>query len=445
MADINELKVYNEDTDYEDFFKGVSSDTEEIYEDDLSDDEIDAIIRYADKVYNDKYDDEFDDLHSIDIFISKYSSEEQSEEKSEEQSEEQSEDVSSAEPESPDEAVPVEAAAEEEPEKPGKHYREVDETDNYEDTDEEKHENTDEKTDEDTDGSDEDAYLRYYDESDDKNLDLDGDFYDGIDAMDLNEDLDEGYYYETDGEFSDDDEPVDMYDDEEYYEEYYEDYDGEEDYPEEGSGAKLKRGFMSMLGFGDSGDEEFDDYFNDEVLAREEARQEKFRDSNDFFEEAPSRFSGAMSLKDAEYADDGNTSSLSGKMQSYPIKVITGSAKKIGGTVKGVSKHLGYFAVNVKRTVKTTVAEKKQKKSEAERSEQEKQEKTRAAQERRRAVSSFIKVHSRSDAKSTRKSCQPRKSLFSAKAIPEKIKSVLKSKTNKSGKPSENDDSAQNK
>ena len=106
---------------------------------------------------------------------------------------------------------------------------------------------------------------------------------------------------------------------------------------------------------------------------------------------------------------------------------------------------MGYFAVNVKRPVKTTVAEKKQKKSEAERSEQEKQEQTRTAQERRRAVNSLIKVHSRSDAKSTRKSCQPRKSLFSAKAIPEKIKSVLKSKTNKSGKPSENDDSAQNK
>ncbi len=419
MTDINELKAYNDDTVAEDFYEGVSSDTEEEYGDDLRDDEIDAIIRRADRVYNGYDEDEFDDLHSIDIFISKYSSEEFSEEQSEDKS---------AEPENPEEAAPDEVPAAEEPETVGKHFRD-DDTDN------------DEYTDEDAKAPDEDGYVRYYDDPDEIDLEIDGDFYDGIDAMDLDENLDEGYYDETDGEISDDDESVETYEDEEYYE----DYEGEEDYPEEGSAAGLKRGFMSMLGFGDSGDEEFDDYFNDEVLAREEARQEKFRDSNDFFEEAPSRFSGAMSPKDAEYADGSGFSLKNEVKQSYPVKVITVSAKKFSGTVKGAGKHLGYFAENVKRTVKTAVAEKKQKKSEAERSGQEKQEQTRAAQERRRAVNGLLKVHRRGDAKDSRKSSQPRKSRFSTKAIPQKIKSVLKSKTDKSGKPSEKDGSAQNK
>ena len=56
--------------------------------------------------------------------------------------------------------------------------------------------------------------------------------------------------------------------------------------------------------FGETDENEEDEYNNDEELVREEAKRVKFKDSDDFFEEAPKKTIGVISSKELRDAED---------------------------------------------------------------------------------------------------------------------------------------------
>ncbi len=158
----------------------------------------------------------------------------------------------------------------------------------------------------------------------------------------------------------------------------------------------------------DEADEEFEEYASDEVLVREESNQDKFRDSSDFFEEAPKRMMGVISSKEIEEAEEydviGEEEQRAEAIEKEPVKKGEGfsnAMKKVGAGLKSFGVHCGYFATNVKRAIKRKSAKNKRKKAEEERRrrQMERRAQERAARERapRRDENGLVQVHRRDD------------------------------------------------
>ena len=190
-----------------------------------------------------------------------------------------------------------------------------------------------------------------------------------------------------------------------------------------------------------SGDEDFEEYVQDEVLVREESRQERFKDSSDFFEEAPKRSFGIILSRDEDdepqdlsTADDGDQTeddeaaeetgaSKPKKGVPEPVRKIGSGFRNIGGGVKSFGTHCGYFAKNVKREVTCSRMKKKRQKAAEERRREaelrgrqepkpkkavkpaqperkataQQPQTAKKSQESRRISNGLVQVHSRSD------------------------------------------------
>ena len=125
---------------------------------------------------------------------------------------------------------------------------------------------------------------------------------------------------------------------------------------------------------GESEQEALDDYNNDEVLVREEAKRNKFSESSDFFEEAPGKLMGFISREEIEDAEEFDVitevEQKAAEVTSEPERRESskpGIAKRFTAGLSSFGKHCGYFAVNVSREIKRGRAKKKRKKEEAER------------------------------------------------------------------------------
>ncbi len=151
----------------------------------------------------------------------------------------------------------------------------------------------------------------------------------------------------------------------------------------------------------DEADEEFDELLNDEVLVREESRQERFKNSNDFFEEAPRRIFGVISSKQIADAEEYD---VIGEEEQRAVEIEkeqpkAKERKSVGASVKSFFTHCGYFATNVKREIKRKRAKSKRKKAEEERRrrQMERRQQERAVKERRRDSNGLVQVRSRDD------------------------------------------------
>ena len=161
----------------------------------------------------------------------------------------------------------------------------------------------------------------------------------------------------------------------------------------------------SLFGEADENDEE--DYNNDEELVRQEAKRVKFKDSDDFFEEAPKKTMGVISskeLRDAEDFDVIHEVEERVKEVEKPSqnagKSFVEAMKKFGGGIKSFGVHCGYFCTNVSRMIKRKHAMKKRQKAEAERRERARQRAERQrAQRREMENGGLVRVHSRSESR----------------------------------------------
>lgn len=157
--------------------------------------------------------------------------------------------------------------------------------------------------------------------------------------------------------------------------------------------------------FGEADENDEEDYNNDEELVREEAKRTKFRDSDDFFEEAPKKTIGVISseeLRDAEDFDVISEVEERAKEVEKPSqnagKSFVEAMKKVGGGIKSFGVHCGYFCTNVSRMIKRKRAMKKRQKAEAERRERARQRAERQrAQRREMENGGLVQVHSRND------------------------------------------------
>ena len=155
--------------------------------------------------------------------------------------------------------------------------------------------------------------------------------------------------------------------------------------------------------FGEADENDEEDYNNDEELVREEAKRVKFRDSDDFFEEAPKKTMGVISSKDIRDAEDFdviNEVEERVKEVEKPSqnagKSFVEAMKKVGGGIKSFGVHCGYFCTNVSRMIKRKHAMKKRQKAEEERRERARQRAERQrAQRREMENGGLVQVHSR--------------------------------------------------
>lgn len=159
-----------------------------------------------------------------------------------------------------------------------------------------------------------------------------------------------------------------------------------------------------LFGKADENDEE--DYNNDEELVREEAKKVKFKDSDDFFEEAPKKTIGVISsreVKEAEDFDVINEVEKRAKEVERPsadtVKSFSETAKKVAGGVKSFCTHFGYFCTNLSRMIKRRRAANKRRKAEEARRERARQRAERQKMQNRQAASNggLVQVHSRND------------------------------------------------
>lgn len=171
--------------------------------------------------------------------------------------------------------------------------------------------------------------------------------------------------------------------------------------------------------FGEADENDEEDYNNDEELVRLEAKRVKFRDSDDFFEEAPKKTMGVISSKDIRDAEDFdviNEVEERVKEVEKPSqnagKSFVEAMKKVGGGIKSFGVHCGYFCTNVSRMIKRKHAMKKRQKAEAERRERARQRAERQrAQRREMENGGLVRVHSRSESRpaQNRRSVQQRR------------------------------------
>ncbi len=120
--------------------------------------------------------------------------------------------------------------------------------------------------------------------------------------------------------------------------------------------------------------QELDDYNNDEVLVREEAKHNKFNSSNDFFEEAPKKIIGVISREEIEDAEEfdviDEVEKRATRVEEEPERREVKKKsffKRAAAGFKSFVTHCGYFAKNIKKEVKRGKAKKKHKKAEEER------------------------------------------------------------------------------
>lgn len=159
----------------------------------------------------------------------------------------------------------------------------------------------------------------------------------------------------------------------------------------------------SLFGEADENDEE--DYNNDEELVRQEAKRVKFKDSDDFFEEAPKKTMGVISSKELRDAEDFDVINEVEervkeveKSSQNAGKSFVEAMKKVGGGIKSFGVHCGYFCTNVSRMIKRKHAMKKRQKAEEERRERARQRAERQrAQRREMENGGLVQVHSRSE------------------------------------------------
>lgn len=159
--------------------------------------------------------------------------------------------------------------------------------------------------------------------------------------------------------------------------------------------------------FGEADENDEEDYNNDEELIRQEAKRVKFKDSDDFFEEAPKKTMGVISskeIRDAEDFDVINEVEERVKEVEKPSqnagKSFVDAMKKVGGGIKSFGVHCGYFCTNVSRMIKHKHAMKKRQKAEAERRERARQRAERQrAQRREMENGGLVRVHSRSESR----------------------------------------------
>lgn len=159
--------------------------------------------------------------------------------------------------------------------------------------------------------------------------------------------------------------------------------------------------------FGEADENDEEDYNNDEELIRQEAKRVKFKDSDDFFEEAPKKTMGVISskeIRDAEDFDVINEVEERVKEVEKPSqnagKSFVDAMKKVGGGIKSFGVHCGYFCTNVSRMIKRKHAMKKRQKAEAERRERARQRAERQrAQRREMENGGLVRVHSRSESR----------------------------------------------
>lgn len=159
--------------------------------------------------------------------------------------------------------------------------------------------------------------------------------------------------------------------------------------------------------FGEADENDEEDYNNDEELIRQEAKRVKFKDSDDFFEEAPKKTMGVISskeIRDAEDFDVINEVEERVKEVEKPSqnagKSFVEAMKKVGGGIKSFGVHCGYFCTNVSRMIKRKHAMKKRQKAEAERRERARQRAERQrAQRREMENGGLVQVHSRSESR----------------------------------------------
>lgn len=157
--------------------------------------------------------------------------------------------------------------------------------------------------------------------------------------------------------------------------------------------------------FGETDENDEEDYNNDEELVRQEAKRVKFKDSDDFFEEAPKKTMGVISskeLRDAEDFDVINEVEERVKEVEKPSqnagKSFVEAMKKVGRGIKSFGVHCGYFCTNVSRMIKRRHAMKKRQKAEAERRERARQRAERQrAQRREMENGGLVQVHSRTE------------------------------------------------
>jgi hypothetical protein len=159
----------------------------------------------------------------------------------------------------------------------------------------------------------------------------------------------------------------------------------------------------------DSGFEQ-EEFNNDEVLVREQAKRTKFADSDDFFDEAPTKVRGIISNEELDAAEDYDVIS---EIEKRAEKVRRTEVEKpdvdegkpigeifagIGSGIKSFGIHFGYFCTNLSRMIKRKRAASKRQKAEQQRRERERQRAQRQRRQQRAAQDgSLVQVHKRSD------------------------------------------------
>lgn len=157
--------------------------------------------------------------------------------------------------------------------------------------------------------------------------------------------------------------------------------------------------------FGEADENDEEDYNNDEELVRQEAKRVKFKDSDDFFDEAPKKTMGVISSKELRDAEDFDViSEVEERVKEVEKpsqnagKSFVETMKKVGGRIKSFGVHCGYFCTNVSRMIKRRQAMKKRQKAEAERRERARQRAERQrAQRREMENGGLVQVRSRSE------------------------------------------------
>lgn len=152
---------------------------------------------------------------------------------------------------------------------------------------------------------------------------------------------------------------------------------------------------------------EDDDFNNDEELVRQQAKRTKFRDSDDFFEEAPKKTMGVISNKEIHDAEDydviNEIERRATEVETEDVDAgvpFTETLKKIGNGIKSFGVHCGYFCKNVYRMIKRKRAAAKRKKAEEERRERARMRAERERQRRRASQNGeLVQVHSRNERK----------------------------------------------
>lgn len=161
-------------------------------------------------------------------------------------------------------------------------------------------------------------------------------------------------------------------------------------------------------------DEDEDEIETDEELIRQEAKKNRFEDSDDFFEEAPKKTVGVIRSKEVMDAEDFDVikevEEKASKVEHPNVKsepfgvVFVMIIKKFAGGVKSFFVHCGYFCTNVYKMIKRKSEVKKRRQAELERRERAKRRAERARQQQNSMQNGgLVRVHSRNDRRPTQK------------------------------------------